>query len=1200
MAEDKRTSSLALEDVKNLLKAHNKNNDKSAEIAAALKEALALFSESNRQQEDRNALENLLANNRIKNILTKDQQLELQKGLKNLANPNPEPSQENQQPSPDKPAENEVSALDYSVLNKDPKDMTIDNKKMLNAILADPKASSEARASAQAQLEKIIALNSKEEQKAPAPADQNKEQNNPSPDPKPLEEPITEEERNAALETLATSKYEASTISKTAIKAALKSDNPDIALANVDDMLAAALYVKKQNNAEDTAKMNGIIEARLQSITPEMITPDNAEAYRRLCEQCANDDIRKQALNAIADGIVKFDRENFGAFQPDVSNLEANYDYALKALKEKSPFAYPFNKEKDGVDLSKIELTYDNGSPLSEKDAKETKEAIAALAREMAAQRLAKSKGKINAETLESEYKKAALEILTNAGISMATDGKISVKNSKIGLTIANQYLEVDKFKQRVGQKFSKIKNCKLVKKVEANVNKVDKKLEKRFGKSYIYSKKVLKFFGKAGIDIGKGLVKNAPKLAKSAAIFAIAGAVPGGPAIAMGYFMYKNLKNTVKTLRDPNASRGKKAFAIVQSTVSASLSLVGMSTALDAGAEVLKNMGAESLSNWAAQGADLIQSGIGKAGSFLTAGTVSPEAVTTALSSLSSAGRIAITGGIMALPNIATGAKTGFQQFKLKRQIKKEKDPEKLAQLIAKQKILKENQVNNAKETLVKAGSMVAGMFFSREVSELIHGAAQSDMVSHATENIKAAVTENPFTQSPSPDFDPNKPFDWNSLSNDGTHAPWQAQSVENTADTGEIRVPYEPGQEPHEPTPDEVSGMKAHNLEAAKAENSSGIAGKSAYAHALQHLESLGDSRITDTNAMAENISEHVGDKANLAVIACKMAPYALQDALHMDIPNNGNPTSYNMLSAISNNELTPEQQTALNDFIEKNFDGTRIKMENFAAYNAHYNANRQPSESSMSQPKHPELLRVGADELRTPVYHGQPQVQVAVETNTQAGENAKVTNNINVNVNVNGGGTVLAEQQPAEQYQHVEAVYGSVAWAQSKGLIYDPQLSETLNTMGTLNSDGTLRHGGYAGVFLDPTDPRHQRAILIPNDPVHNKIETTTITVLQEQMQKQCGPYGHGEFEAQKVLGNRTAGILAGTRSLYGSGLTTVSPYAGQLTAYIDQQPDPFYENTHKANITMETVRHGTQVARDVLATIGFGKHIFGGKG
>ena len=144
-----------------------------------------------------------------------------------------------------------------------------------------------------------------------------------------------------------------------------------------------------------------------------------------------------------------------------------------------------------------------------------------------------------------------------------------------------------------------------------------------------------------------------------------------------------------------------------------------------------------------------------------------------------------------------------------------------------------------------------------------------------------------------------------------------------------------YNPG------IPDEMSArlseeIMAKNLEAAKAENSSGIEGKSTFAHTLSHLESLGDSRISDTNAMAEDLCEHLGAKANQATIACKMAPYALQEALDLEGLPNDKPTSYNMIKYLSEHELTPEQQTALDSFIEKNFDGARFKTENFADYN------------------------------------------------------------------------------------------------------------------------------------------------------------------------------------------------------------------------------------------------------------------------
>lgn len=319
----------------------------------------------------------------------------------------PEPTPE-QDSSPASAAETaEAPTLDLSVLNKDPKEMTDADRQILQNIINSPYTTETAKASA-----RILADgNPLPEQPAPE---------QPSPEPGAAAEPIPEpepensaEDRQAALDSITTEKkpwtYSAGAITPAAIAAAMASNEPDKALSNIDDLVAAQAYYK--DDKDKSAQLNPIVENRLKNLSLSDITPANAESYRLLCLQCGNEELRQQALNLIADAIIQYDKEHFGSFRPNTEELAANYDKAHAGLKDKDPFACKHDPDKDTIDLGSVEFTDAAGKPLSEKEAQKQKAAISALAREMAAQRLAKQ-GSYTPEELEQAYKDAAAEIV--------------------------------------------------------------------------------------------------------------------------------------------------------------------------------------------------------------------------------------------------------------------------------------------------------------------------------------------------------------------------------------------------------------------------------------------------------------------------------------------------------------------------------------------------------------------------------------------------------------------------------------------------------------------------------------------------------------------------------------------------------------------------------------------------------------------
>ena len=944
------------------------------------------------------------------------------------------------------PAETaEAPTLDLSVLNKDPKEMTDADRQILQNIINSPYTTDTAKASA-----RILADgNPLPEQPAPE---------QPSPEPGAAAEPIPEpepensaEDRQAALDSITTEKkpwtYSAGAITPAAIAAAMASNEPDKALSNIDDLVAAQAYYK--DDKDKSTQLNPIVENRLKNLSLSDITPANAESYRLLCLQCSNEELRQQALNLIADAIIQYDKEHFGSFRPNTEELAANYDKAHAGLKDKDPFACKHDPDKDTIDLGSVEFTDAAGKPLSEKETQKQKAAISALAREMAAQRLAKQDS-YTPEELEQAYKDAAAEIVWGSQPKYGKNGKPQVDKDALASTIANQYLETETFKDRCKQKF---KDNPLVKKVSNNVEKIDKKLEKRYGKKYVYAKQALKFVGKISGSV-----------AKNAAIYGAAGLIPGGTAVVIGYNICKNWKNIKKQLKDPNASTAKKCAMVMGACATTALSGLG------------------------------IVSGIGTAAEAIN--TVSPGMVSSAanfMGQLGTYGRMGISAAATMLPNLTESVSLRIQNLSLNRKIKKEKDGEKLQQLIANQKALQVKIKNNQKEMLIKGGSLVAGMAAGQALMPHITAFVQEE-ANNAVETVKAVAAEHGIdpwkeAQAYANDAYANVPEGTTMLRDRSVYDPDGILRNSPSAQMAAYMAEHDPAMHG---APDEISGIKAHetNLAAAKAENSSGIEGKSAFAHTLQHLESLGDSRITDTNAVAEGISEHVGKNANLATIACKMAPHALQQVLQLEgLPDN-NPSSYNMIQYMANHDLTPEQHTALNNFIQNNFDGAQFKAENFADY-------RAPAHDPFANADQ-DRLRAGPDEIRKPTLQEeyarakQADQEYARSKNPEIWKDRTEERTINlamaekwahqqppqqtVVVQQPVQETVVVQQQP-----QVDVYSDPMLYAQSFGLQYDPYLSNGLNRIG---SD---THGGYLGAFIDPRDGS---VTLVPNDPLRDK--------------------------------------------------------------------------------------------------------------
>lgn len=933
-------------------------------------------------------------------------------------------------------------------------------------------------------------------------------------------------------------------------------ENQAMALANVDDMLVAMDYCIKNGKEAD---LDEAIVSRLQGFKMEDINPDNAYALLALADKVkGNTALYDEITNKIATALRNFDNENFGKLSEQ--DLSKNYMDATKELKDFVPYGedkkptlwgYTFTDDKGEVLENKDRSNWNPRRWISGKgnDAQKNEEAILNMARELAAQELAK----MPAET-DPEKRKEQLNKVMNDKIAMilnSPDGNKTFNQTEIAARMAVSHTKAETFRNRVTQKF---KNSKWGKDITARLQKLDKQLTDTYGKKYVTAKKYTKMIGKIGLES-----------VKSSAMFAIAGlANPVGIPALIAYNTVKQWKNMKHQLTDPSISKAKKCAMLLGAGMTTTLGMVTAASGLGAAAsalgldtpamiQTLTNAGgalgiagrtavstlAATVPNWVEKASiHFKKNGLKKQMANLGEdGKPKPEVLAaynqkvTELQDKIAQTQAQIGQGGSFKKIVRTFFKTDEKKLaKLNEEMAnlQKQAPKDMATLLNEEKALNRQAQMNQDELIGKAiGSGIGiGMAQTQIVPSLINSAIDQlqETTTTAAQSIATAATEhgmNPWAQD-----DYKAP--WQDENHDPTQAPWlkgQDNIMAQADDKSEIHVPYREGV-----TPDEISGVKAHetNLEAAKAENSSGIEGKSSFAHTLQHLESLGDSRITDTNAVAEGLSEHIGKDANLATIACKMAPHALQQVLQIENLPDNNPSSYNMINYLANNDLTPEQTTALNNFIQQNFEGTQFKTENFADYSQ--TQTHTPTEARHEPPKVERLSLQEeydrAKQVRDGVSHddGWRHKDVPPTGNKLV----DALNDKYATTNDKGSGyhfepvdktpTQTVVQQPVQQtvvvqepIQQQTEVYVEMTpelYAQNHGLIYDPVLSNGVNNIGGDN------HGGYLGAFINPKD---HSVIMIPNDPVHDKPFTyKTVELARLSQNHNTGAYDHSNHE------------------------------------------------------------------------------------
>ena len=1016
--------------------------------------------------------------------------------------------------------------------------------------------------------------------------------------------------------------------------------NRALALANPDDMMVAVDYYEKNGKLDEIA---GTIAAHLQQYGSADLNPDNAYMLLAMADKIKDNpqfaDIYKEFSAKLATALRDYDLQNMGKLTEE--QLRTNYDNAHKALAEFTP------TDADGKPtIEGYTFTDDNGKPLKKKKNAKNQEAVLKMARELAAQEIAKT-------GLEEDPKKRGEQLnkIMNDKIEMllhSEDGKKTFNQTELAARMGANYTRAETFKNRVQQRF---KGSKLGQKVTTRLEQLDKDLTKLYGAKYIKAKKVTKTVAKAGWNF-----------MKSQALFAVASlANPVGVPALVAYNTCKQWKALKNQLKDPSLSKGKKIAMVLGAGITSTLAAIPAATGLDG---VLNAMGVNTPA--------LLQAAT-NAGSTL--GVIGRTAVSTAamsipnlvekyslhsqkkalqaeIKNLGPDGKPtseainkhkdsikALDDKIAAIQNgdsLGHAFKTfiGYNQRKLKKLAAQKEQLEKnpprdRAAINAAMKELEAKQQKNKSELITKSLNSAVGIGLANSglmpsigewASEKINNAADTvseaagDVVDKVTEAVRgepdmvngrvpteleqkayeAAYRQNlPEDTFNSPDnkasiYQPGYDRTPEAMAQDAAD---KAILAEYKAQTGHdfdmeaYEEKYNPG------IPDETSARLSENLEAAKAENSSGIEGKSAFAHTLSHLESLGDSRISDTNAMAEDLCEHLGTKAGQATIACKMAPYALQEALGLEGLPDGKPTSYNMINYLASHELTPEQQTALDNFIEKNFDGAKFKTENFADYN-------QPSREELLAEIGKGVKETIADNVRhdlsidpnveKPHIWRDEKGQLTVDlegARMLAGGNHGNQDPVNTTVVVppQNNTTVIYEQPTNNSVLYADMYTDTYNYQFRDGELYirDPHLSRDLSVK-------------YSGAYVSTVDGTVLYASASRYEPDKWASNIRTAEFERSRDTSAYDRSGDREWLRDNARDMAYGGAYPVGRSLLGNGTIT---YVGANYNSIYDRVDENSARNYMANNTLGTIRHGAAAARDVVATVGMFKDMLG---
>ena len=895
--------------------------------------------------------------------------------------------------------------------------------------------------------------------------------------------------------------------SKEDIKKMLDTNTPII---NNEHILLAHKYFNDDDNEKYSDDIMEYINNQLLEIIKndgKDISMNNISSIIALADRTNNDNLKHLIYKYVALYVKTYDERHFGNLTPE--ELLTNYE----ALHEKASKIDPFSiKPKENeIDLNKdIDWLDDKGKPLSEENVKQSKDLVAEMARELAVQELLKQGKDVTDEALKEEILKQTQQIIFAANTNTdKSTGRIVVTESSLVSRMAVKYLEANSFKNRVKRKFN---NNKFVKAVTKRVDAIDKKLTNKYGDKYKKAKQVVDFVSKTSYTA-----------LKNAAIFTGLSFIPGGIPAYMAYNAFKSWKNTAKTLKDEKLSKSEKIGAVISSTATTVFSAVGMGVGIDFTSGLLNGAGFQIT-------------------------------------------RMGVVAGANSSSNILDSLSLRIKQGKLKRKLKKVEDKESVEakKLAAQLEEVNEKISANRGAGLKKFGGAIVGMLIaqgaSAAVNDVIHGNdASLDDSKGQGANSGNDGAENEGNQGGNQGGE----NEGNQGGNQGGENNTASQGSENgdMARTGDAN---NAGAEAGD-NGGALTEAQVQNLNEAKVAGSSGLGNESSYDHTLRHLNNLDDARIPNNVEMTDNLCEQFGDDANRVTIACKMAPYALQEVLGLDLPAGENPTTYQMLNYMSEHPLTEAQMQSLDKFIDQNFDGVRFRTENF---------------SDWSRPNPEVVVQQQAFEQQQPIVAEHAHnINKAPTINYSSGNQHS-----DVGAQNEGSGTISYNDQNQQQTYTETMSYNDrvvvpqydmtnpYEYAAANGLVYDETLSIGLNTRG----DG-LNFDGYAGAFRNINNPN--QVVYLPNDMVGDMhhVRNVDISYAENQQYQDTDMY----FDRNDVLGIDKASNYAH----HGSHFRTC--HSGSVGYY--SSGDRFYDACGKVNAVINTAENVTCSVSHIVSDI-----------
>lgn len=898
--------------------------------------------------------------------------------------------------------------------------------------------------------------------------------------------------------------------------------NRNTALTSLDDAFVAYDHVLNKGSDKDIEKIENVIKLQLEGFNKDNITPENAYVIYQLAHNVYGPDAKvsspeeaqknSERYEAITDNIAlalkKYDLEHFGNLGD--RELEENFKIIQKDLNNKDVIAHYQDYIKNNYKFVDDETGL---KEVKEKDKKECYKSIVDAARALSVPVLAKAQLSQDA----AERRKQIDAVMQNS-INQILEGRKTVSKNFVIAKCAHAMNSCDTYNKRVDQKFPK---STFGKKIKGFFKKIDKSLTKRFGNKYLMCKK-----------FGKMARKIVPSAIKTAALFAVAGslgaAAPVATAALITYFTGKQLVGAAKKLSDPSLSKAEKIALIGSTAITAGLSAVAACAGLGGLA------GTES--------------------AFIQAmGNIS--------TSLGFVGRTALSTVAMSIPNGVKGWVLRRKHKKLKAQIAEEKDPKRLKELIAQEKALNLQKVQNRDELIGKAigtaAGMTAGMAINHAVQSLVnHQEPQPEASAHnepnqtnapaQPETIKELADGTKINSDGSIEFKDGTIVTSNdTVMRDGKPVlDMDSAKYIEQANAIETQLVAEDPSKAHifnqdKPFVADAKPTDAQNLQEAQSTRVH-PSGHSVHDMTNNSLSQTNDlTGLKNTGEIAQNMSEGYGDKAYMATKAALAEPAHVTAEIKASMSPedfsklglSDHPTSAQLINCMQQNPSLADN-AGLNKYFEAHFDSAqRFTPSDTPAPVQHHVAQRvEPIAPSNTNDGVPHSSGGGGVRYNT--------MEEALAAQLQS-----------------------VQQQPAQQQPEVVAhqpVYNlsdptqhaQAYLAEHPGSRIDVRLTNLLPPYSDYDFIVINEHGQY-------------NAIADYDKPWVSDKHYTTFSNIQHELVNRNGPYGEGESHC---------------RSVHGRGFTT--HYVPTNTNVVVQEQtgfDKFIEAAIKANIVLDATDH-----------------------